>query len=985
MGIIPAVASTTITIDSINLGVPSWGLAVDDFNRDGHLDLVSRGNDGVVSLFTNSGSRTFQQSTIATGIGTDGGDCGTGDFNSDGWPDIVLANFTATLHILLNIDGTNFSHTSIATLATQCVGVDCGDINGDGHVDIATVHYDNKLVEVYAGNGTGGFILVDSFTTVPGLSLVNGGPALTIGDFNGDGKADIVVGQDDDSRPGEAWLYEGDGTGDFTLVSSWYDTNPNEATGSERPGGGYSDAYDFDGNGYLDVLVAASSNSSDPNGMAIFWDNGPGPFGTADTILTTSPLSQWSAAPPLTYYGSEVLAVVSSYTSSTGYLAWIDYQPTPLTAYWPMDELSGDVVADSSGINNGQAFNSSIVTGLKNNARTCPPDNSSYGIVVPHSASLNIHGTGGTAAFSFSGFLYLTAYEEAGLQILHKQNQFDVSLGSFGSAGRFQLQIWSQLGGARVYETDATIPLGRWCHLAATWDGAVASLYIDGALATSHLIIYGNPGPDPITIPSGIADLRIGDHFGASGGVSGNEIRIDEFRLYSGAMTDEQVLDLLRTALSSTDTLAIHGQLAQPCDSECFIASVEVSSLDGIKLATIALDIPPNVTICDISRAGTATDSWNLCFDTVDQGAGVIRALLGNTSGLTIPPGTHTLMNILFRPTAGQLCNQGTVVCWDTAWSADLTRRTKLVHTDNLSYEPVFDGAMNCTAVPGFIPGDVSGDGVCDGSDLGTMVDYIFFLMPMCNVRAMDINGQCPGDGGDLGHIIDYIFFDLTPPMCPPENCGLLAPLKLAINTEITTSLSSDGTTVRIETDATLRMAHLFLRGTGSTETTSSLSPEFEVFTAWQGDLLSVGIIDLQGVGRFPTGVSELVKLAGEFELVRAIVVDGQNRSWQATIAAGLSDALPTEFALNQNYPNPFNPSTALSFSLPEATAVKLDVFNITGQRVMTLLDTDMPAGQHVVTWDGEDASGNPVASGVYLYRLQAGAFRESKKMVLMK
>ena len=91
-------------------------------------------------------------------------------------------------------------------------------------------------------------------------------------------------------------------------------------------------------------------------------------------------------------------------------------------------------------------------------------------------------------------------------------------------------------------------------------------------------------------------------------------------------------------------------------------------------------------------------------------------------------------------------------------------------------------------------------------------------------------------------------------------------------------------------------------------------------------------------------------------------------------------ETLPNAFSLKQNYPNPFNPSTDISFALPVATNVKLEIFNILGQKLITLIEQRLPAGNHTITWDGSD-----FASGVYLYRLKAGDFVETKKMMLIK
>jgi hypothetical protein len=94
---------------------------------------------------------------------------------------------------------------------------------------------------------------------------------------------------------------------------------------------------------------------------------------------------------------------------------------------------------------------------------------------------------------------------------------------------------------------------------------------------------------------------------------------------------------------------------------------------------------------------------------------------------------------------------------------------------------------------------------------------------------------------------------------------------------------------------------------------------------------------------------------------------------------------LPQAFELEQNYPNPFNPSTTIGFTLPQSAAVSLKIFDINGQLVKTLLNGTRAAGTHRVIWDGTDQSGNGVTSGVYLYRLSAGSFTQTRKMMLMK
>ena len=152
-------------------------------------------------------------------------------------------------------------------------------------------------------------------------------------------------------------------------------------------------------------------------------------------------------------------------------------------------------------------------------------------------------------------------------------------------------------------------------------------------------------------------------------------------------------------------------------------------------------------------------------------------------------------------------------------------------------------------------------------------------------------------------------------------------------------------------------------------------------FTA-QSSNLNVGTVAIAGSTLQITPVQ-----TGDF-IVTVVGQDTTNHDFIAysiPVNIGLTDVqstdqLPTEFALFQNYPNPFNPTTNIKFDLPKESNVTLKVYNILGEEVATLVNKVMPAGHQVVTFDA-----SRLASGMYIYRIQAGNFVQVKKMLLMK
>ena len=95
--------------------------------------------------------------------------------------------------------------------------------------------------------------------------------------------------------------------------------------------------------------------------------------------------------------------------------------------------------------------------------------------------------------------------------------------------------------------------------------------------------------------------------------------------------------------------------------------------------------------------------------------------------------------------------------------------------------------------------------------------------------------------------------------------------------------------------------------------------------------------------------------------------------------------AIPDEYALHPNYPNPFNPTTIISYDLPKRSQVTLGIYDLLGKKIKTLVNQSQDAGNKTAVWDGTDNLGRQMSAGVYLYRIQAGDFTQTRKMLLLK
>jgi FlgD Ig-like domain len=140
-----------------------------------------------------------------------------------------------------------------------------------------------------------------------------------------------------------------------------------------------------------------------------------------------------------------------------------------------------------------------------------------------------------------------------------------------------------------------------------------------------------------------------------------------------------------------------------------------------------------------------------------------------------------------------------------------------------------------------------------------------------------------------------------------------------------------------------------------------------------------------------PVGKTDVLEITGDFELTKVeateILSDGtvdyiRPRTISGRVTGGIQSF---SYGLDDVFPNPANPTSSIRFSIPARAKVVIEVFNVLGQRVAVVANGEYDSGRHTVRWDGVNASGNSVSSGIYFVRMTSGDFVAKKKLVIMK
>ncbi|MGB7063090.1 MAG: S8 family serine peptidase [Candidatus Zixiibacteriota bacterium] len=321
--------------------------------------------------------------------------------------------------------------------------------------------------------------------------------------------------------------------------------------------------------------------------------------------------------------------------------------------------------------------------------------------------------------------------------------------------------------------------------------------------------------------------------------------------------------------------------------------------------------------------------------------------------------------------------------------------------------------------------GDANGDGTIDIGDVVYLINYLYKGGPAPEpLDAGDANSDGVIDIGDVVYLINYLYKGGPSPCSgtdgdlPANSAKLTAGsghaeiwpvLNVDQNTATHTQSSGNGfdkvSQISVIGRYDVEVTGVELKIEFDPDQVTMLDPQLspltgglQLFAGAEDGTQRIGMVDLSGTNYFPPGEGTLITLRARgsdlssIEIKKATLVDLDARPLAVELSGELnldvakgSESRPQRFSLSQNYPNPFNPRTSIRYALPQDAQVRLTIYNVLGQKVATLLDEPQSAGFKTIWWDGKDADGYEVSSGVYFYRLTAGEFSEVKKMMMVK
>lgn len=568
-------------------------------------------------------------------------------------------------------------------------------------------------------------------------------------------------------------------------------------------------------------------------------------------------------------------------------------------------------------------------------------------VEVPYSASLN------SSQVTLEAWIHLNSQTPGeNWHIIHKPYSSSGDVNPFNQYTLFFPynslcpKLGLIIGGTlREVASPEEIALNTWHFIVGTYDGNAMKIYVDGELKNS-LSVVGS-------VSSYSTSLTIGRHYHITSWVI--DAIIDEVRIWNVALTESQIREMMCKKITSSSlasglawsNLNAYWRFDESSGTVCADYSANGNT------ATMANMDPASDRVWSGAAIGDAS-----AYDYTGSVPGDFSSLLAHSDGDNITAtgdgGTVTGIQV-YRVDATSMRTDATQ---PSGWTVDPLRYWGAFIAGS---SPTYTITYNYDGHPGITeegPNDLAlayRDDHADNSwaDLGATWD------PGANTLTKT---------GQTG--TEYA-------LCSPTGDNSL-PVELSSFTaqagdgKVTLRWSTESETDNLgfhvyralkEERVYVRLTSVMLEGAGNTSTQQTYR-----------------FSDI----RLTNGVTYWYKLED-------VAFDGTRTMHgpisvtpQAEIVAE-TQTLPAEFGLSQNAPNPFNPQTMMAYQLPEASEVRLTIYNMAGQRIRTLVEATKEAGSYQVVWNGADEAGKPVAGGMYLYELLAGDFVQTRRMVLIR
>jgi hypothetical protein len=933
-------------------GTSPLSVAIGDIDGDGKPDLVVGNADTTVSMFRNtSSSGPITSGSFASKVdfttGTKAVAIAIGDIDGDGKPDLVVTHdIDNTVSVLRNTSSsgsiTSGSFAAKVDFATGTTpsGVAIGDIDGDGKLDLVVVSYRSGTVSVFRNTSSVGSITSGSFAAKVDLATETFPYGIAIGDIDGDGKPDLVVNY---ATVNTVSVFRNTSSSG-SITSGSFAAKVDFTTGASPS----SDVAigDLDGDGKPDLVAAGIVSNS----VSILRNIIP----ASDTI--TNPLhNQWiqTNGP---YGGNVRTFAVSGTNLFAGTSGGGVFLSTNNGTSW---------TAVNTGLTNNN-INALVVSGNNvfagtwfggvylstNNGTSWTAVNS--GLTNTYVWSLAVSGTNlfvGTLGGVFLSTNNGTNWIATGLTNT-EVNTFAVSgKNIFAGTSSDSVFLSTNNGTSWTVASTGMTTTGVFA-LAVSGANLFAGTYGGGVFLSTNNGTSWNEVNSGLTNTSVIALASSGTNLFAgtiSGGVFLSTNNGTSWTEINTGLTNIEVAAL---AVSGTNLFA-------------------GTSGDGIFLSTNngTSWTAANTGLTNASTFALATSGMNLFAG--DWGRGVFRSTNNGTSWTAVNSGlTNTYVYAL--------ATSGTNLFAGTSGGVFLSSNNGTNWTEvnsGLTYP-----SINALAVSGTnLFAGTSGRGVFLSTNKGTSWTAINSGMTNTVVYSLAVSGTnlFAGIGGGVfrstnngtswtaigltGNFVYSLAVYGTNLFAGTSSGGVF----LSTNNGISWTAVNSGLTYTGFYALAVSGTNLFA-GTSSGFFLSTNSG-----TSWTG--ASTGLINDDVRTLTVLGTNLFAGTNGRSVWSRPL-------SEMVTSVNMLTTDLPTHFNLEQNYPNPFNPATTISFSLPSKSFVSLRVFDIIGREVVTIVSEEMPAGSYSQQWNAIN-----MPSGVYFYRLQAGSFTETKKLVLLK